>query len=247
MTASAPRSPVTGGSVITYASGRAVQVAAAALRDKILAFASRRLEIDVGDLELADGVVRPKGTPERGLSLAEIGAALDGFSTDFEPLEAQGGTVPPTLAPLTAAHLVHVRVDRETGVVEIPRYVIAQDVGRALNPALVEGQLHGGAVQGIGWALHESMVFDETGQLLTGTFLDYALPTATDAPDIETILVEVPSAEGPYGARGVGEGPVCGAAAAVANAVTAATGARYRELPMTAPRIWRGLAGRERG
>jgi CO/xanthine dehydrogenase Mo-binding subunit len=240
-TASAPRSPVSGGSVITYSTGRAVQRATDALREKILAYAALLLEIDVRDLELVDGSVRPKGTPERGLTLTEIGASLDGFTSAFEPLEAQGGTVPPVLAPLTSAHLVHVRVDRETGAVAVLDYVIAQDVGRALNPAIIEGQLHGGATQGLGWALHEAMVHDEAGQLLTGTFLDYTMQTATAVPTFETIIVEVPAPEGPYGAKGIGEGPVCGAAAAVANAIADATGVRFRQLPMTAPRIWRGL------
>ena len=244
-TASAPRSPVSGGSVITYSTGRAVQRATDALREKILAYAALLLEIDVRDLELVDGSVRPKGTPERGLTLAEIGASLDGFTSAFEPLEAQGGTVPPVLAPLTSAHLVHVRVDRETGAVSVLDYVIAQDVGRALNPAIIEGQLHGGATQGLGWALHEAMVHDETGQLLTGTFLDYAMQTAAAVPTFETIIVEVPAPDGPYGAKGIGEGPVCGAAAAVANAIADATGVRFRELPMTAPRIWRGLQAAE--
>ena len=244
-TASAPRSPVSGGSVITYSTGRAVQRATDALREKILAYAALLLEIDVRDLELVDGSVRPKGTPERGLTLAEIGESLDGFTSAFEPLEAQGGTVPPVLAPLTSAHLVHVRVDRETGAVAVLDYVIAQDVGRALNPAIIEGQLHGGATQGLGWALHEAMVHDETGQLLTGTFLDYAMQTAAAVPTFETIIVEVPAPDGPYGAKGIGEGPVCGAAAAVANAIADATGVRFRELPMTAPRIWRGLQAAE--
>ena len=162
-TASAPRSPVSGGSVITYSTGRAVQRATDALREKILAYAALLLEIDVRDLELVDGAVQPKGTPERGLTLAEIGESLDGFTSAFEPLEGHGGTVPPVLAPLTSAHLVHVRVDRETGAVEVLDYVIAQDVGRALNPAIIEGQLHGGATQGLGWALHEAMVHDEHG------------------------------------------------------------------------------------
>jgi CO/xanthine dehydrogenase Mo-binding subunit len=242
-TATAPRSPGTGGSVITYSLGGAVQRATEALRVKILAYAALTLEIDVADLELVGGVVRPKGTPDRGLSLAQIGDSLDGWATDFEPLEGHGGTVPPVLAPLSAAHLVHVRVDRETGTVRVLQHVIAQDVGRALNPALVEGQLHGGATQGLGWALHEAMVYDEGGQLLTGTFLDYAIQTAPLVPEFETILVEVPAPDGPYGAKGVGEGPVCGASAAVANAVTDATGVRFRTMPMTAPRIWRGLAG----
>ena len=243
-TASAPRSPMSGGSVITYSTGRALVRATAQLREKILAFAAQALEIDVADLELVDGAVRPKGSPDRGLTLAEIGLRLDGFSGEFEPLEGHAGSVPPDLAPLSSAHLVHVRVDPETGEVTVLGYVIAQDVGRAINPALIEGQLHGGATQGLGWALSEEMVYDEVGQLLTGTFLDYALPMAPDLPDFETIIVEVPSVDGPYGARGMGEGPVCGAAAAVANAIAAATGVRFRMMPMTAPRIWRGIADR---
>ena len=238
---SAPRSPVSGGSVVTYATGRAVQLATLELRDKILAYASQRLEIDVGDLELVDGTVRPRGTPNRGITLADIGDALDAYSTEFEPLEGHGGSLPPVLAPLSAAHLVHVRVDPDSGEVTVLADVIAQDVGRAINPALVDGQLHGGVTQGLGWALYEAMVHDPSGQLVTGTFLDYALPAAPFVPVIETLIVEVPSADGPYGAKGIGEGPICGAAAAVANAVAAATGVRMRELPMTAPRIWRRL------
>jgi CO/xanthine dehydrogenase Mo-binding subunit len=240
-TAAAPRSPMSGGSVITYSTGRALVRATAQLREKILAYAAQRLEIDVNDLELEDGAVRPRGTPDRGLTLAEIGRRLDGFSGEFEPLEGHAGSVPPNLAPLTSAHLVHLRVDAESGEVTVLGYVIAQDVGRAINPAIIEGQLQGGATQGLGWALREAMVYDEMGQLLTGTFLDYALPLATDVPAFETIIVEVPSADGPYGARGIGEGPVCGAAAAVANAIAAATGVRFRTLPMTAPRIWKGI------
>jgi CO/xanthine dehydrogenase Mo-binding subunit len=240
-TASAPRSPLSGGSVITYSSGGAVVRATAALREKVLAYAALLLEIDVRDLELVEGVVRPKGTPERGLTLAEIGRSLDGFTSAFEPLEGHGGSVPPVLAPLTTAHLVHVRVDRESGDVTVLGYVIAQDVGRALNPAIIEGQLHGGATQGLGWALHEAMAYDDAGQLLTGTFLDYAMQTARMVPSFETIIVEVPAPDGPYGAKGIGEGPVCGAAAAVANALAAATGVRFRTLPVTAQRVWRGL------
>ncbi len=245
-TASAPRSPATGGSVITYSMGRAVQRATEALHDKIMAYAALLLEIDVSDLELVDGTVRPKGTPDRGLTLAQIGDSLDGFTSAFEPLEGHGGTVPPVLAPLSAAHLVHVRVDRDTGEVRVVAYVIAQDVGRALNPAIIDGQLHGGATQGLGWALHEAMVYDDRGQLLTGTFLDYAIQTAPLVPEFETIIVEVPAPEGPYGAKGIGEGPVCGASAAVANAITDATGVRFRTMPMTAPRIWRGLVDADR-
>jgi CO/xanthine dehydrogenase Mo-binding subunit len=129
-------------------------------------------------------------------------------------------------------------VDPETGEVTVLRYVLAQDVGHALNPALVEGQLMGGATQGIGWSLLEGLAFDEQGQMLTGSFMDYAVPSASAMPQIETILVEVPAPDGPFGAKGVGEAPVCGSTGAIANAVAAAAGVRMRELPMTARRIW---------
>jgi CO/xanthine dehydrogenase Mo-binding subunit len=133
-------------------------------------------------------------------------------------------------------------VDPETGAVTVVAHVIAQDVGRALNPALVEGQMMGGTAQGLGWALLEAVLHDEHGQLSTGTFVDYALPTASTVPWIDTQIVEVPAPDGPYGAKGVGEAPVVGVPAAVANAIAAATGGvRLRELPMTSERVWRGL------
>jgi CO/xanthine dehydrogenase Mo-binding subunit len=117
-------------------------------------------------------------------------------------------------------------------------------VGRALNPALVEGQMRGGATQGLGWALLEELVHDDHGQLTTGTLVDYALPTAASTPPIDTEIVEVPAPEGPYGAKGVGEAPVVGAPGAVANAIAAATGGRrLTQLPMTAERVWRALNG----
>jgi CO/xanthine dehydrogenase Mo-binding subunit len=119
--------------------------------------------------------------------------------------------------------------------------VIAQDCGRALNPALVEGQMRGGVAQGIGWALYEELRHDEAGTLLSGSFVTYALPRTEHVPPIETILVEVPAPEGPFGARGVGEASVIPGGAAAANAIAAATGMRLRELPMTPVRIWRAL------
>jgi CO/xanthine dehydrogenase Mo-binding subunit len=144
-------------------------------------------------------------------------------------------------APSVAAHLSHVRVDPDTGEVELLRHVVAQDVGRALNPALVEGQMRGGATQGIGWALYEELAHDEDGRLVTGSFLTYAIPVAEQVPEIDTLIVEVPAPDGPYGAKGIGEAPVVAAPAAVANAVRAATGVRMHDLPMTAPRIWAAL------
>jgi CO/xanthine dehydrogenase Mo-binding subunit len=124
------------------------------------------------------------------------------------------------------------------------RHLVAQDVGRALNPALVEGQMRGGAAQSLGWALWEELVHDEHGQLVTGTLADYALPSAAVVPSIDTEIVEVPVPEGPYGAKGVGEAPVIAGAGAVANALAVATGGvRLRRLPMTSERVWRALAG----
>ncbi len=138
-------------------------------------------------------------------------------------------------------HLAKVAVDPDTGQVDLQRYVAIQDVGFALNPTLVEGQIHGGAVQGIGWGLHEAMVYDEHGQLLTGTFMDYDLPKAGQVPPIEVELVQNPSPSGPFGARGIGEPPITAGAAAIANAIRDATGARIAELPMRAELVWRAL------
>ncbi|MER3487809.1 MAG: xanthine dehydrogenase, partial [Chloroflexota bacterium] len=127
------------------------------------------------------------------------------------------------------------------GEIELLDYAVVQDVGRALNPALVEGQMLGGAAQAIGWALYEELAHDEQGQLLTGSFLDYAIPTAERLPRIDTVIVEVPAPDGPFGAKGIGEAPVVAGPAAIANALARATGVRLRRLPMTAPRVWAAL------
>jgi CO/xanthine dehydrogenase Mo-binding subunit len=240
-TATAPKSPMSGGSVVTYAVGRAIVEAATRTREKLLRYAAEQMEIDERDLEIVGGMVRPKGSPGAGRSVADLAKTLDGFAVQIAPIEGHGGTTRPGRAPTVSGHLVHVRVDPETGEVSVLGYVIAQDVGRALNPALVEGQLRGGATQGLGWALSEQLAFDDQGQLLSGSFMDYAVPGAADVPEIETILVEVPSPDGPFGAKGVGEAPVCGSPGAVANAVAAATGRRLYTMPMTAPRIWASL------
>ena len=149
--------------------------------------------------------------------------------------------VPPELAPATAAALVHGRVDPDTGKTAVLGFVAAQDVGRALNPALCDGQLRGGAVQSIGYALYEELVHDADGQLSSGSFLNYAIPKFESVPQIETILVEVPSEHGPLGARGIGESAIIPGAPAIANAITAATGRRPRHMPMTPERLWRLL------
>ena len=240
-TSSGPYAGASGGSKVTYTVGAAVLRAAESARQKVLAAASQELEIAPDDLEVVDGVVRAVGAPDRSITVEEIARKALRFGGRYEPIEGHGGSAQTMGAPSVAAHLSHVRVDRETGEVELLRHVIAQDVGRALNPALVEGQMRGGATQGMGWALFEQLDHDDDGRLLTGSFLDYAIPTAERVPEIETLIVEVPAPDGPFGAKGIGEASVVGAPAAIANALAAATGARLRELPMTAPRVWTAL------
>jgi CO/xanthine dehydrogenase Mo-binding subunit len=134
-------------------------------------------------------------------------------------------------------HIVDVEVDPGTGKVKLLRYTAVQDVGRAIHPRAVQGQMRGGVAQGIGWALYEGYEYDEEGRLLNPSLLDNKLPTALDVPHIETIIVEVPSRHHPYGARGVGEMPIVPPPAAIANAIAAATGARLQSLPMTPARL----------
>jgi CO/xanthine dehydrogenase Mo-binding subunit len=240
-TTTGPYAGASGGSKVTYTVGTAVLRAAEAARERLLAAASEELEIAPADLEVVDGVVRAVGAPDRSITVEELAARTLRFGGRHEPIEGHGGSAQTRGAPSAAAHVAHVRVDRETGEVALLGYAVAQDVGRALNPALVEGQMRGGATQAIGWALFEELTHDESGRLLSGSFLDYALPTADRVPDIDTLIVEVPAPDGPFGAKGIGEAPVIAGPAAIANAVAAATGVRLRELPMTPARVWKAL------
>jgi CO/xanthine dehydrogenase Mo-binding subunit len=241
-TSSAPYAGTSGGSKITYTVGRAVERAARDARERLLEVAAEELEIAPDDLEIVDGAVQPVGVPDKALPIARIAAKVLSFGSRHPPVEGHGRSAQAP-APQVAAHLSHVRVEHDTGAVTVLGHVIAQDVGRALNPALVEGQMHGGVTQGLGWALLEELRHDDHGQLITGTFVDYALPDATGTPPIDAQIVEVPAPEGPFGAKGVGEAPVIGVAGAVANAIAVATGrhAQMRQLPMTAERVWRAL------
>jgi CO/xanthine dehydrogenase Mo-binding subunit len=238
-TSSAPPSPGSGGSAITYGAGRAVQAAAEDARRQLVRAASLELEIDEADLEIVDAVVRPIGSPEKGIPIARLVRA--NARAERSPIEGHATTEHTSLAPSVAGFVAHVRVDRETGEVAVLELRAVQDVGRALNPALVAGQQLGGAAQSLGWALRERLVHDDAGQLVSATFLDYALPRAEDLRSIATAYVEVPAPDGPFGAKGIAEAAVIAGAAAIANAVAAATGRRPRELPMTPSRIWRML------
>ena len=172
------------------------------------------------------------------MSLREIAskAALTGG-----PLTAAASVNAGGQAPGFSTQFCDVEVDPETGKVTILRFVAAQDVGCAIHPAYVEGQIQGGVVQGIGWALNEEYIYDKQGRLDNAGFLDYRVPVASDLPMIEPILVEVPNPAHPYGAKGVGEVNIVPPMAAIANAIDRATGLRLTELPMSPPKVLAGL------
>jgi CO/xanthine dehydrogenase Mo-binding subunit len=241
-TDAAPYAGATGGSKTVYTIGPAVMKAAQEARERVLKIAASELEAAVEDLELVHGEVRVKGVPEKVKTLKDIYRLSASFGARYEPVLGKGEAAVTQRSPGTGVHVVRVRVDPETGFVEPVRYVVVQDVGKAINPSLVEEQIHGGGAQGVGWALYEGIVHDESGAPITASFMDYTVAKAYQTPELEAVLVEVPSAIGPYGAKPVGEPPVIPGGAAVANAVYAASGARVTELPITPERVRRAMA-----
>ena len=238
----APQSGMSGGSKIIYTVGSAVEKAAADARRQILALAAKRLEASAADLDIVDGTVRVRGVPSRAVALADVIKMTSGFGAQHAPVFGTASEAITTRSPAFGAHVAAVDVDPDSGRVRVTGYAVAQDVGKAINPALVRGQIHGGVAQGIGWALLEQVVYDEGGTLTTGTFADYALPRSTDVPPVDVQLVEVPSPRGPFGAKGVGEPPVVPVSAAIANGIADATGARVDSLPITPQRVVSALA-----
>jgi CO/xanthine dehydrogenase Mo-binding subunit len=240
-TRSGPFAGPSGGSQITYSVSGAVAEAARAARRQLLELASNHFEASVEDLEIAEGQVSVRGVPSKTISLGELASQAEGKAGGPGPVVGEGRSAPEENAPGFVAHLAEVRVDPETGRVTPLRYVAIQDVGFALNPTLVEGQIHGGSAQGIGWGLYEALRYDENGELLTASLMDYTLPRITNLPTIESVLVQNPSPHGPFGARGVGEPPITAGAAALANAVHAAVGARVTELPVNDETVWKAM------
>ena len=229
--------------------GSSVHLAARKVREKALKVAAQQLEAAEQDLELADGTVRIAGT-NRTVTLAAIARLLRGvpgysLPAGIEPgLEASFQWQTDQMAFAHSFHACEVEVDVATGGVRIQRYVALQDSGRLVNPLIVEGQVHGGVVHGIGNALFERMRFDEQAQPITTTFADYLLPTSTDVPTIEVLLHESPSPFNPLGAKGVGEGGTVPVAAAVISAIEDALGVHIAEAPVSPMRIAELLAQR---
>ncbi len=228
---------VTGGSRVTFATGIAVVTATNSAIKDLCRRAAMIWDVDPEGVIWEDGHAKPAGSNVgdfKPLSLKELAAKAGATGG---PITASAGTNAGGQAPGFCAQFYDVEVDPETGRVDILRAVCAQDVGRAIHPSYVEGQMQGGVVQGIGWALNEEYIYNSKGQLDNPGFLDYRCPVASDLPMIETIMVEVPNPVHPYGAKGVGEANICPPMAAIANAVEAATGKRMAELPMSPPRV----------
>jgi aerobic carbon-monoxide dehydrogenase large subunit len=232
--------------------GSAVYRAAERVRARALRIAARHLESSSDDLVVTDGRVHVSGFPDRFITLGEIARKTTPSARGPEaPVDAGEGLTETAYFHVTeettgfAVHTAEVSVDPETGVVHVGRYVVAADAGRALNPTIVEAQLVGGAVQGISGALYEELAHDETGQLLTGTLMDYSLPTAeSTCHAVESIVFESHTPSNPLGVKGVGEGGISGSGAAVANAVAdalRALGVRIAELPLTPARVRRAI------
>jgi CO/xanthine dehydrogenase Mo-binding subunit len=236
-TASVGYTHVTGGSRVTFATGTAVVDASKKAVDELRARAAMIWDVDVEGVVWEDGCAKPASSNVgdfKPLSLKELAgkaAATGGPITTAASVNAGGQ------APGFASQFCDVEVDPETGKVTILRFVAAQDVGTAIHPSYVEGQIQGGVVQGIGWALHEEYIYNPKGQMDNAGFLDYRCPVASDLPMIEPLLVEVPNPAHPYGAKGVGEVNICPPMAAIANAIDAAIGRRMTELPMSPPKI----------
>lgn len=236
-----PYSGATGGSKTVYSMGPAVLAAAREARQQILAIAADMLEAAASDLDIEGDKVIVRGVPGRSVELAKIAGESMRFGGKYEPIYGRGRAANSVSSPMYGTHIAKVAVDPETGEVRVLEYLVAQDVGFAVNPSEVEGQIYGGVAQGLGWALFERLVYDENGQAQSATLMDYALPHSEDVPTITPILIEVPSALGPFGAKGVGEPPVIPVGAAVANAIYDAIGVRVTELPITPERLFAAI------
>ncbi len=234
---------LTAGSRGTFAGGMAAVVAARNLIEKMRQRVAKVREVPVEAVAWKDGRAQPADAsvaqfePMTLTELARMGGKTGGTMAGHAEINAQGA------GPGFGTHIVDVEVDRETGAVKILRYTVVQDVGKAIHPAYVEGQMQGGATQGIGWALNEEYVYGADGILQNPGFLDYRVPVASDLPHIDTVIVEVPNPNHPYGVRGCGEVPIIAPMAAIANAIENATGVRLTQQPFSPPRVLKALEG----
>jgi CO/xanthine dehydrogenase Mo-binding subunit len=234
---------VTGGSRVTFATGTAVIDATKTVIADMCRRAAKLWGVDPEGVVWENGHARPASSNVGDfapMSIKEIAAKRAGTGG---PITAAAGVNPTVVAPGYGTQFCDVEVDPETGKVKILRFVAAQDVGRAIHPSYVEGQIQGGVVQGIGWALNEEYIYNDKGLMENPGFLDYRIPVASDLPMIEPVLVEVPNPNHPYGAKGVAEVNICPPMAAIANAIERATGKRLTSLPMSPPKVLAAIDG----
>ena len=236
---------------VAVLAGSSAAHAATEVRKKALAVAADHLEAAIEDLTIEDGRIRVRGAPGAGLALGEVAA----IATAPRPGYALAGGMDPGLDASayvhvtqstysSGAHAAVVEVDVDTGAVRVLRYVAIDDCGTIINPMVVDGQIHGGVAHGIGNAFLEEIVYDDAGQLVTGTLMEYALPRAADVPSLEVGHVVTPSPLNPLGVKGAGEGGTLPAPAAIANAVADALrplGVELTEMPLTRERLWRRI------
>jgi len=224
-----------------YCIGRAVQKAAQQALQEILERASSILGVEVDKLEVKNKKVQVKDDPERSIAFLQLSqACVYNYEKDCKQIVAHATLEPTEFAPPWEAGFAEVEVDMETGVVEVLKWITVHDIGKAINPIAVEGQLEGGTSQGIGFALYEDTVIAH-GRMLTDGFDKYRIPSTLDMPDHEAILVELGDPTGPFGAKSVGESGIFLQAPAIANAIYDAVGVRIRDLPITPERIVKAL------
>tara|TARA_B100000029_G_scaffold217697_2_gene215492 strand:+ start:5651 stop:7963 length:2313 start_codon:yes stop_codon:yes gene_type:complete len=219
----------TGGSSVTFKTGFAAYTAAQHVKQQMIERAAKIWDVSTDDVEYTDGVAQHKSDSELKLTFKQIAARQ---VPTGGPIVGSAGVNPPGAGPALAAHVVDVEVDIDTGKVEIVRYTAFQDVGKAIHPSYVEGQIQGGVVQGIGWALNEEYFVNDDGHMVNSSFLDYRMPVSLDLPMIDTVIVEIANPNHPFGVRGVGEVCICPPMAAISNAIYDAIGIRINELPM---------------
>ena len=232
----------TGGSSVTFKTGWACYEAAQSVKKQMVDRAAKIWEIPSEDVEYKEAVLQHKSDPELKLTFKQIAARM---IPTGGPIVGSAGVNPPGPGPSIGVHVVDVEIDTDTGKVEILRYTAVQDAGKAIHPAYVEGQIQGGVVQGIGWALNEEYVYNDKGVMLNSSFLDYRMPTSLDLPMIDTVIVEVANPNHPYGVRGVGEVPIVPPMAAISNAIYDAIGVRMNDLPMSPDKVLEALWAKE--
>ncbi len=229
---------VTGGSRTTYATGYAAYEAAQDVVQQMKARAAKLWDVDEDNVQFADGEFSSINGKEEQISFRDLSARL---GETGGPVIGRATMNPAGAGGAFATHVVDVEVDVDTGKVEILRYTATQDAGKAIHPSYVEGQIQGGVVQGIGWALNEEYIYNDEGEMTNASFLDYRMPTCLDLPMIDAVIVEVPNPGHPYGVRGVGEVPIVPPPAAIANAIYDAVGIRMTELPMSPDRLLKAM------